>query len=253
MTILAGMILAAFVPAAEKTENLSGSWLLDSALSDTGGQARRSSRIGGFGIPGIGYPGGGYPGGSYPGGGYPGGGYPGGGYPGGGYPGGGYPGGGYPGGSRRTGGGYPGSGGGDDGGEYPRGQMQNLTLEIVQTDNDVQTTRKFTTNGEDQTITQKFLLDGSQTTNPASNGRGEFVSRSTWKNGKLVNSGTQDSSAQGQSYSSTVKEEYSLSKDGKLLTIKTTRITARGTENSKQVFNRQESSQSAPSKSSPER
>ena len=122
--------------------------------------------------------------------------------------------------------------------------MQDLTMEIVQTENDVQATRKFTISGEDQTVTQKFLLDGSETRNPGSNGRGEFVSTSTWKNGKLVNSGTQNSSTSGQSYSTQVKEEYSLSKDGKVLTLKTTRISNRGTETSKQVFNRQESSQS---------
>jgi hypothetical protein len=235
-TILAGLIFAVSAPAAEKAANLTGTWILDPVHSDSSGQARRgSNRIGGFpglggGLPGIGFPGGGYPGGRYPGGGYPGGGYP--------------------------GGGYPGTRGGDNGegtgGEYPRGQMQDLKLEIIQTENEARITRKFTIDGEDQTITQEFLLDGSETRNPGSNGRGEFVSRSTWKNGKLVNSGTQDSSTRGQSYSSSVKEEYSLSKDGKVLTIKTTRTTARGGETTfKQVFNRQESSESSPSESSP--
>jgi hypothetical protein len=248
MTIFAGLIFAAFMPAVEKQGNLTGTWIFDPAHGDSSGQARRSSRrlgdIFGGGYPGIGFPGGGYPGG-----------YPGGGYPGGGYPGGGYPGGGYPGGGRRAGGGDD---GGETGGEFPRGQMQDLRLEIVQTENDVQTTRRFAVDGEDQTITQKFLLDGSESRNPGSNGRGEFVSRSTWKNGKLVNTGTQNSSTRGQSYSSTVKEEYSLSKDGKVLTIKTTRMNPRGGETSfKQVFNKQEPSekqepsQSSQSESSP--
>ena len=99
MTILAGLVFAVSMPAAEKPGNLSGTWVFDPVHSDSGGQARRSnSRVGGIpglggSLPGIGFPGGGYPGGGYPGGGYPGGGYPGGGYPGGGYPGGGYPGG----------------------------------------------------------------------------------------------------------------------------------------------------------------
>jgi hypothetical protein len=221
MIILAGMIFAVSMPAVEKTVNLTGTWILDPARSDSSGQARRnSSRIGGF--PGLG---GGFPGIGFPGGGYP-------------------------------GGGYPGGRGGDDGegtgGEFPRGQMQDLKLEVVQTENDVQTTRKFTIDGEDQTIAQKFLLDGSETTNPGSNGHGEFVSRSTWKKGKLVNWGTQNSSARGQSYSSSVKEEYSMSKDRKVLTIKTTRTTPRGRATSfNQVFNRQESSESSPSESSP--
>jgi hypothetical protein len=227
MAILAGLIFAVPMLAVEKPGNLGGTWILDPAHSDSSAQPRRSaSRIGGFpglggALPGIGLPGGGYPGGGYPGGG------------------------------RRSGGGYPGSGG-DDGAptveEFPRGQMQDLTLEIVQTENKVQTTRKFTADGEDQTITQQFLLDGSESRNPGSNGRGEFVSTSTWKNGKLVNSGTHNLSAGGQEYSTVVKEEYALSKDGKVLTIKTTRTSLRGTETTfKQVFNKQEPSQSTPS------
>jgi len=226
--------LAGLISAAEKTSNLSGTWILDRTQSDSG-QPRQGRRAGGF--PGgiLGFPGGGYPGGGYPGGGYPGGGYPGGGYPGTGYPG------------SRGAGGYPGDG--SDGEGMPRGQMQNLTLQIVQTENEVQTTRNFTVNGKEQTITQKFALDGSQNTNPSSNGRGEFVSTSTWKNNKLTNLGTQTVALQEQSNDTTLREEYSLSKDGKVLTIKTTRTTQRGSTNSKQVFNRQEpsSSESSPS------
>ena len=127
--------------------------------------------------------------------------------------------------------------------------MQDLTLQIVQTDSEVQTTRKYTLNGKEQTITQKFDLDGSQNTNPSSNGRGEFLSTSTWKNDKLTNLGTQTVTSQERSYDTTVKEEYSLSKDGKVLTIKTTRTTQRGSTSSKQVFNRQESSSSESSPS----
>jgi hypothetical protein len=101
----------------------------------------------------------------------------------------------------------------------------------------VQTTRTFAVNGEGQTIAQRFTLDGSENTNPASNGRGEFVSTSTLKNGKLINSGSQTSDA--QDYKTAVTEEYSVSKDGKTLTIKTTRTTSRGQMSSKLVFNKQ--------------
>ncbi len=122
----------------------------------------------------------------------------------------------------------------------PRGQMENLTLQIVQTENEVQTTRKFTVDGEEKTISQKFALNGSQSSNPASNGRGDFVSTSTWKDGKLINSGTQTVTMRERSNDVPVKEEYSLSKDGKILTIKTTRTTQRGNTSFKQVFDRQE-------------
>jgi len=122
-------------------------------------------------------------------------------------------------------------------------------LRIVQTENEVQTTRSYTVNGEEKTVSQKFTLDGSQNTNPASNGGGEFKSSSVWKNDRLTNSGTQTVTMRDQSYNMTVKEEYSLSNDGKTLTIKTTRTTQRGETNSKQVFRKQESasSESSPS------
>lgn len=223
MGIVAGLIFAISIPAVEKTANLAGTWVFDPAHSDSGGQARRTSRAGG-GFPGSG----------------------------GGFPGIGIPGIGFPGGGRRGGGGYPGGRGGDDGGESRgegrREQMQNLTLQIVQTENEVQAKRKFTVDGEDRTVEQKFLLDGSENKNPASNDRGEFVSRSTWKNSRLTNTGWQDMSRQGESYNMPIKEEYSVSKDGKVLIIKTTRTTPRGEATIKQVFNRQETeAESSPS------
>jgi hypothetical protein len=124
--------------------------------------------------------------------------------------------------------------------------MQDLTLLIVQTENEVQATRNFTVNGKEQAIAQTFALDGSQSSNPASNGRGEFVSRSTWKNDKLINLGTQTTTLRDQTYDITVKEEYSISKDGRTLTIKTSRTTPRGGTSSKQVFNKREPSPSEP-------
>ena len=71
MSIITGLIFAAIIPAAEKTANLNGTWTLNPARSDSGGQNRRPSRVGG--IPGLG---GGFPGGisiSRRGVGYPGG------------------------------------------------------------------------------------------------------------------------------------------------------------------------------------
>jgi hypothetical protein len=242
MTITAGLIFVVFIPAMESAADLNGTWVLDPAKSDLGGQTGRPGRVAnipgaGGGYPGVGFPGGtGYPGGiGFPGGGI---GFPGGGI---GLPGGGYPGTGYPGGRRA--GGYPGSGG-DEGAGMPQEQMQDLRLQIVQNDTEVETTRTFTVNGEDRTVKQKFALDGSENANPASSGRGQFVSKSTWKNNRLVNSGTQTSSTRGEDYETQarVKEEYSLSKDRKTLTIKTTTMTPRGEMISRQVFNRQETS-----------
>ena len=231
MVLIAGLGFAVFIPATEKEVDLNGTWLLEPAQNDSGQHQRREGRTGGSPglrgiIPGIG----GYPGGQYPGGGYPGTGYP----------------------SGRRAGGYPRGRDGNDGGNgegMPGDSIKDLTLRIVQSDNEVQTTRSYTVNGEDKTVSQKFALDGSQNTNPASNGRGEFKSTSIWKNDRLTNTGTQTMTMRDQSYDITLKEEYSLSKDGKTLTIKTTRTTPRGETNNKQVFRKQESdsSESSPS------
>jgi hypothetical protein len=239
MVVVAGLISALFIPAVETSANLSGNWVLDLARSDSSSPTRRSGRVGstpgtGGGYPGSGYPGSpGYPGGiTLPGGiRLPGGVSPGIGYPGSG------PAGRYPGEGRSE----------NDGGgtveNWPGEQMQGLRLQVVQTDTEVQVTRKFTVNGEFQTVSQAFALDGSENSNPASNGQGRLVSRSTWKNDRLVNSGTQTSDARSQSYEVRVKEEYSISKDRKTLTIRTTKTTPRGETTLKQGFNRQDESE----------
>jgi hypothetical protein len=113
-----------------------------------------------------------------------------------------------------------------------------LTLSILQTDSEMQTMRQFTTEGQAQAVAQKFALDGSQCLNVASDGMGEFVSRTNWKNGKLIISGTQTITQGGQSIEISVTEEYSISKDGKKLTIKTTSITGEGITTLKQAFNK---------------
>ncbi len=217
MAILAGLIFAVSVPAVENKTDLNGTWVLDPARSDS--QVRRSGRIGdipglGGGYPGtIGLPGIiGLPGSTYPGTGYP---------------------------SGRRAGRYPGDPGDEPDERMPREAIKDLSLEIVQKEDFVQTARKFSINGEERTISQKFSLDGSEDTNPASNGRGEFISRSTWKNGKLINSGTQSSRETARDSEMSVKEEYSLSKDGRTLMIKTATTGPRGETILKQVFNKQ--------------
>ena len=117
--------------------------------------------------------------------------------------------------------------------------MEKITLSILQTDNEIQTNRQFTDYGQAQAVRQKFALDGSQCLNVASDGLGEFASRTNWKNDRLINSGTQTITQGGQRIEISVTEEYSISKDGKKLTIKTTSINPEGITTLKQVFNRQ--------------
>jgi len=142
------------------------------------------------------------------------------------------------------GGGYPGSPDENDGNNFPEeppgGRIENLTLLIVQTNSEVQTMRQFTIDGLQQAVPQKFALDGSQCINLASDGRGEFVSRTAWKNDKLINSGAQTITMPGQRIEISLKEEYSISKNGKRLTIQTMSATPRGVTTQKQVFNKRE-------------
>jgi hypothetical protein len=91
----------------------------------------------------------------------------------------------------------------------------DLKLLIIQTADEIQVRRKFTVAGNEQMIVQHFALNGSESRNPASSGQGEFVSSSTWENGGLVNWGQLTDLGR----SLTVREEYSISKDGKKLNI----------------------------------
>ena len=120
--------------------------------------------------------------------------------------------------------------------ELPEARIQNLTLQIRQTDGEVQTMRQFTIDGEERSVAQKFLLDGSQCINVSSNGQGEFVSRSRWNDNKLINSGAQTTIIGDRSAEMSVEEEYSISKDGTKLTIETSIVTPRGVTRLKHAF-----------------
>ncbi len=78
--------------------------------------------------------------------------------------------------------------------------------------------------------------DQLQCLNLASDGRGEIESR-TYRQGKrLMNSGTETITVRDPRTEISMKEEYSISKDGKKLSIKTTRTTPHGVIMLKQVF-----------------
>jgi len=122
----------------------------------------------------------------------------------------------------------------------PGGRFEKATLLINQIDNELQITRQMTIDGKAQTVVQKFMLDGSQCLNVASDGRGEFASRSDWKNGSLINAGTQTITDRGQRTEISILEEYSISKDRTKLTVKTKSVTPRGVTTQHQVFRKME-------------
>jgi hypothetical protein len=113
---------------------------------------------------------------------------------------------------------------------------EEVSLQILQTENEIQAIRRFADRGQERTVIQKFKLDGSQCLNVASNGRGEFTSRSNWKKNKLIHSGSQINFQQEQRVESYVTEEYSLSKNGKKLSIKTTATGPKGVTTTKQTY-----------------
>lgn len=225
------LLLGSLALAADKPVDLSGTWVLDKteqSISPTVSPGGGGDRYpGGGGGIGGGFPGGG---GGFPGGG--GGGYPGGGMPGGG----GYPGGG--GGGRRGGGGYPGRGG--QGGQVPGAGMpvetQDLTLAITQDPTQMSIERKWTRDGMQKSVRQNFSFDASESRNQDDMGRGEMTSKCRWHKSTLVIEGGEQISAGNRDVDMRIKQEFSLSKDGKFLTVKTTRQTARGLMSAKQVF-----------------
>jgi hypothetical protein len=119
-------------------------------------------------------------------------------------------------------------------------RVEKAVLLIIQIDNELQITRRITMDAKAQTVIQKFMLDGSQCLNVASDGRGEFVSRSDWKNRSLINTGTQTITDRGQRMEMSILEEYSISKDRTKLTVKTKSVTPRGVTTQNQVFRKME-------------
>ena len=152
-------------------------------------------------------------------------------------------GGGYPGG--RTGGGG-GQGGGRQGGRGPGSipgigaPTEDSQLVIDHTDSVLKVIHKSSSSEGGREYTETFLLDGTESVNPGFSGGGEMRSRTSWDNNKLVTLGTQQMSRSGGAASDVViKQELSLSKDGKTLTFKTSRRANGSSVSSEETFERQ--------------
>lgn len=122
---------------------------------------------------------------------------------------------------------------------FSAGGMEDLVVKIVQTDGEVKIERRFTAQGERKTIIQRLALDGSQCINPSPDGQGGFISRAAWKKKTLVNSGAATLEIMEQRTEINVTEEYSISGNGRNLTIKTMSAAPQGISTLKQVFRRE--------------
>jgi len=145
----------------------------------------------------------------------------------------------------RTGGGG-GQGGGRQGGGgtgsipdigAPPGDAQ---LVIDHTDSALKVTHKTDSSEGGREYTETFLLDGSESVNSGFLGGGEIRSRTSWDNNKLVTLGTQQMNSSGRAASDIViKQELSVTKDGKTLTFKTNRTANGRSVSSEETFERQ--------------
>lgn len=115
----------------------------------------------------------------------------------------------------------------------------DLTVVIEQGENEMKVVRKIKLDERERSVEQRFTFDGQETVNPAAMGRGEMKSKTNWKKDKLLIEGFQTVSTPNGDFELGVKEEFSLSPDAQVLTIRTTRASPRGENTSKQIFNKQ--------------
>jgi hypothetical protein len=123
--------------------------------------------------------------------------------------------------------GGPGGPGGGPGGGGGGGTPQEITITMSATE---MTISRATAGGASET---KYMLDGKE--NTATTQRGELKYKAVWDGGNLTISGTRTSQRGGES---PMKEVYSLSADGKVLTVATTRSGQQGETIRKQVYNK---------------
>lgn len=116
----------------------------------------------------------------------------------------------------------------------------DMTLNIQQTSDTLVVTRQMGSSNQERTFTEKFALDGSQSTNTGPMGRGQVTSTASWNGSMLTIQRTEKMSSPNGDMEMHSQDEYSLSADDQTLTIKTTRSTPRGEMSAKQVFIRQQ-------------
>jgi hypothetical protein len=141
----------------------------------------------------------------------------------------------------RTGGGRTGGGGGG----MPGGAMPTADPRIVIAQTESELTISHTSEDASEgsaEIRQVYKLDGSESVNPGFPAGGDVRARASWDKEKLVVLGTQRGARAGVASELVIKQEFSLSKDGKTLTLKTTQTGIRGGLTFKQVFVKQTAS-----------
>jgi hypothetical protein len=117
-------------------------------------------------------------------------------------------------------------------GERPRPQV---TLQVEQTGNTLKATRTFEQHGKQRTMSESYTTDGKESTQTG--GRGTVVTRAAFDGDKLVvSSKHQAKDKQGQPVEMNRESVWSLSPDGRTLTVNSTMQTPRGERTMKSVY-----------------
>jgi hypothetical protein len=134
--------------------------------------------------------------------------------------------------------GGPGGRGGPGGpGGPPPGGAPPADIEVTVKVNQQGNVFQVTTMRGDRSTEMNYTLDGKENTNPSQ--RGNFVSKSKWNASTLVIEGVRKFSGQNGEMQINSKEEWSLSADGKVLTVMTTTTgSPMGDRKQKQVYNK---------------
>jgi hypothetical protein len=143
-----------------------------------------------------------------------------------------------PGGQSRTGG-YPAGGGSQPVPELAMPDLEGLELIILQSADEIRIERRWQVLDKTRSIRQVYPLDGKEIVNEAPDGSA-ILSRSRWNGSTLIHEGTQRSSLGSRRVDLRVREEYSVSRDGKTLTAKIRRSTPYGQSETTQVFRKEQ-------------
>ncbi|HYK88239.1 MAG TPA: hypothetical protein VE398_05690 [Acidobacteriota bacterium] len=118
-----------------------------------------------------------------------------------------------------------------------RGGGQAMDMEVTLTIKQDGNNFEVATQRGERNSEAKYTLDGKENKN--STGRGETISKSRVEGDKLLIEGVRKMTRQsGETMEMKFSEEYSLSADGKVLTVKSTATTPQGERTSKQVYNK---------------
>ncbi len=113
---------------------------------------------------------------------------------------------------------------------------QDLILTIVQSASEITLERQWTQNGQPQSAKESFTLDGRENVNRDGAGNVEVRSKTRWRKNGLIIDGVQQISAGKRPMQVRVRQELSLSKDGRQLIVTTSTESTRGQLVNRQVF-----------------